>query len=319
MKFFDHVRRSGSRAVVLALVLCIAAAAGAAAQGRGPAALRPITVITEPGATVWVAGVRYGVADDQGRLAIATIAPGVRVLRVRADGFAEVTRTLPATARGDITVKLVKTTDEATLAFQAAERQTTIDREKAIAEYNRAVKLRPDFADAYIGLARAYSERGDVENAFKAIRSAKRLRPNAEALAVEGRILKDIDEEEKAIAAFKLAIAQGRGFQPEAYAGLGLLYKARAENAGGSGEYDAESRNYDEAARYLDRAADQLGSSPDAITIYQILGLIYERQKKFKEAIAVYETFLRIFPNSSESSAVESFIVQIKKQMNEPK
>jgi hypothetical protein len=39
--------------------------------------------------------------------------------------------------------------------------------------------------------------------------------------------------------------------------------------------------------------------------------------KKFEEAIAVYEEFLRIFPDSNEAGAVRSFIVQIRKQMSE--
>jgi len=44
-----------------------------------------------------------------------------------------------------------------------------------------------------------------------------------------------------------------------------------------------------------------------------LLGLIYERQQKAKDAIAVYEEFLRLFPNSVEATAVQSFIVQLKK------
>jgi tetratricopeptide (TPR) repeat protein len=189
-----------------------------------------------------------------------------------------------------------------------------------MAEYQRAIKLRPKNVDAYIGLARAYSERGDIEKAFKAIQSAKRQRPGyAETSAVEGRLLKDSGEETKAIQVFKRSIAEGRGFQPEANTGLGLLYKDRAENAGGSGDFEAETANYNEAAKYLAIASKQLGTSPDAMVIYQLLGLIYERQKKYKEAIALYEEFLRLFPGSSEASAVASFIVQIKKQMADPK
>jgi hypothetical protein len=319
MKFADVVVVSGRVRSMLLIVACVLLSAlGTFTQAPRSAPLRTITVVTEPAATVWIDGVRYGSTDDKGRLVIASVLPGIRSLRVRADGYAEVTRPLPAATRGEVSIKLINTTDEAELAFQSAEKQTTIDREKAIAEYKRAIKLRPNFVDAHIGLARAYSDRGDIENAFKSIQTAKRLRPNPEALAVEGRLLKDGGEEDKAIATFKRAIAQGRGFQPEAHTGLGLLYKDRAENAGGSGDYHGENANYDEAAKYLAIAVDQLGSSPDAMVIYQLLGLIYERQKKFKQAIALYENFLRIFPDSSEAGAVASFIVQIKKQMNEP-
>ena len=305
---------------IAAISLCLIFVAGALAQVGKPPSLRSITVVSEPASTVWIDGVRYGVTDDTGRLMISSVPSGVRTLRVRATGFSEVSRPLPAAARGDVTVKLLKTTDEAELAYQSAEAQTTVDREKAIAEYQRALKLKPKYFAAYIGLARAYSERGDIENAFKALQAAKRLRPtDAEATVIEARLLKDSGEEDKAIATFKRAIAQGRGFQPEANTGLGLLYKERAESAGGSGNYEEEATSYNEAAKYLAVAIKQLGSAPDAVVVYQLLGLIYEQQKKYKEAIALYEDFLRIFPDVSEAAAVASFIVQIKKQMAEPK
>ena len=75
----------------------------------------------------------------------------------------------------------------------------------------------------------------------------------------------------------------------------------------------------DERTTATSVAAKQLGTSPDAMVVYQLLGLVYERQKKFHEAIALYEEFLRLFPDSSEATAVQSFIVQIRKQMAQQK
>ena len=319
MKFRTYRISALCLAVAIIAASSFTTARDAMAQ-TGPKPLRPINIVTEPGATVWIDGVKYGTTDEKGRLVVTSVLPGVRSLRLRAKGFAQVTRPIPATARGDVVVKMVKTTDAAELAFQSAEEQTTIDREKAIAEYRRAIKLRPNYPDAYLGLARAFSERGDIEGAHQAIQNAKRLRSvNAEVSAVEARVLKDSGEEEKAIATFKRAIVQGKGFQPEAYTGLGLLYKDRAENAGGSGDFSAEATNYDEAIKNLAIAVEQLGSAPDGMIVQQLLGLIYERQKRYKEAIALYEDFLRLFPDSPEAAAVASFIVQIKKQMNAPK
>ena len=304
--------------ISLALIFCMTAAHAISAQAKKPS-FRSITVITEPNSTVWIDGVRYGSTDDDGRLAISVPA-GIRSIRVRGNGFYEVVKSLPAASRGDVAIILTKTTDEAELAFQSAESFTTVDRQRAIAEYERAIKLRPKYPEAYVGMARMFSETGDLEKADKAIRSAKRLRPGyAEASAVEGRLLKDTDEEAKAILAFKRSITEGKGFQPEAYTGLGLLYKDRAENFGGSGAYDQETASYNESAKYLATAVKQLGAAPDAIVVYQLLGLIYERQKKFKEAIALYQEFLLVFPDAAEAEAVRSFIVQIKKQMAEQK
>jgi tetratricopeptide (TPR) repeat protein len=58
----------------------------------------------------------------------------------------------------------------------------------------------------------------------------------------------------------------------------------------------------------------QLAGAPDAVILYQLLGLVYEKQKKYDDAIRVYNEFLERFPNSNDAPAVRSFIDQIKKQ-----
>ncbi|PYS88368.1 MAG: hypothetical protein DMF62_09910 [Acidobacteria bacterium] len=278
-------------------------------------AQRGAVIRTEPNASVWLNGVLYGKTDASGTLEIKNPPSGVQKIRVRADGFKETAKPLIA---GVNQFTLAKTTDEAELAFQEAERLSTVDRSKAAEAYRRAIKLKPAYIDAHIGLARTLSDAGDVDGADKAIKAATKIAPrNAEASAVEGRIQKAIGQNAKAIAAFKRAITFSGGFQPEAYTGLGILYQERAEEAAGEGDITGESKNYDEAARNFAVAVKQLGTGIDAPTIYQLLGLVYERQKKFKEAIALYETFLRLFPDNAEAEAVRSFIVQIQKQMAE--
>lgn len=291
-----------------------------AGQAKSAAtSFRAITVVTEPSASIWIDGVGWGKADRTGRMDIKTISAGPHSLRVRANGFKEKTMTLTALQKGEVTVPLVKTTDEAELAFQEGERMAFSDREKAVEAYQKAIRLRPNYPDAYVALARVQTEMQDTEDALESILAARKLRPGfAEASAVEGRIHKENGEEAKAIAAFKRAITEGKGFQPEAYAGLGLLYKEKAEGAGASGDFENEDLNFAEAAKNLKVSLKQLSGAPDTVVIYQLLGLIYEREKKYDEAIALYEEFLRIFPNSSEATAVRSFITQIKKNMATP-
>ncbi len=279
---------------------------------------RTITIITEPNAIVWLDDIQRGRTDESGKLIVKQISVGAHKIRVRADNFKEISQNLLAAQKGDIKIALVKTTDKAELAFQEAERLAGSDREKAIAAYRRATSLRPKYAEANLALARALSAKGDYELALKAIAEARRARPNyAEASAVEGRIYVLEGDEEKAIASFKRAITEGRGFQPEAHTGLGLLYKEKAEALGSGGDLEAEAANYQIAIGAFKKAVAQLSDAPDAITIYQFIGLAYEKMKKYDEAIAVYEEFLRVFPDSSEASAVQSFIVQLKKQMSE--
>lgn len=275
---------------------------------------RTIVIITEPKATIWLDDVKRGKADESGKLAVKFSLPGTRKLQVRADGFKEVSQNLLPTQKGDVKITLTKTTDEAELAFQQAE--ASDDKQKAAQLYRKAIKLRPKYAEAHLGLARVLLD-GDNEGALEAIKEARKARLNyAEASAVEGRIYKSEGDEDKAVAAFKRAITEGKGFQPEAHTGLGLLYKEKAEGFGASGKFAEEKANYELAVASFKKAIAQLSGAPDAEVIYQFLGLAFEQMKKYKEAIAVYEEFLRVFPDSNETSAVQSYIVQLKKQMN---
>ena len=278
---------------------------------------RQITIITEPNAIVWLDDIRYGKTAENGKLEIKTVSAGRHSIRVRADGFKQATQNLLPAQKGDVKIALTKTTDEAELAFQEAERTLSSDREKAAELYRKAIKLRPKYAEAHLALARVLSDSRKLEEALIAVRQAKKQRLNyAEASAVEGRIHKENGDEEKAIAAFKRSITEGKGFQPEALTGLGLLYKEKAEGIGGS-DFEQQETNYLEAVKNLRSGIKQLSGAPDAEVLYQLLGLIYEKMKKYDDAIAVYEEFLRVFPDSNEASAVRSFIVQIRKLQSE--
>jgi tetratricopeptide (TPR) repeat protein len=293
-----------------ALMILLAFSALASAQSRS------LTVITEPNSFVWIEGILFGKTGSDGSLKIRTVPAGTHTLRVRADGFKEASKPLTATQSGEVRVALTKTVDPAELAFQQAEHLSTRDREKAAAGYRQAIKLRPNYAAAYIGLARILSDAGDLPGALKAIRDLRKFSPrSAEASAIEGRVYKDSGEEEKAIASFKRAITEGRGFQPEALTGLGILYKEKAEVAGGGGDFEQEAAYYAESVKYLREALKQLSGAPDSAVLYQLVGLAYERQKKFKDAIAVYNEFIDRFPDSSEVPTVRSFITQLQKQM----
>ncbi|MEO7674718.1 MAG: tetratricopeptide repeat protein [Pyrinomonadaceae bacterium] len=321
MKLRCGENQTGIRlAVVCVYFFCFAEIVTSQVRKTATPGLRTISIVTQPNATVWLDGVKYGKTPDDGKLTIATVAPGRRLLRIRADGFREVTKTILPSQKGNITVLLTRTTDEAELAYQQAEALSTSDRERAVAGYRHAIRLRPGYAEAYIGLARIYSEARNRDEAEKAIKEARKIKPRfAEASTIEGRNFKDGGDDDKAIASFMRAIREGGGFQPEANTGLGLLYKERAESDGASGEYEREKANYAEAAKYFAVAIKQLSGAPDAVVLYQFLGLVYEQQKKHKEAISVYEEFLRLFPGHSEAAAIESFIVQLKKQLSEPK
>lgn len=298
--------------VVLFGAILSFSAASASAQ------LRTLTIVTEPNASVWIDDVNYGKTDESGKLKLQTFPSGTHKIRLRADGFKETSQNLLASQTGEIKIALTKTTDAAELAFQEAEKMSLIDREKAIALYQKAVKLRPNYAEAYLAMARVYEGMREYENALKAIQSARRARPAyPEASAVEGRIYKDEGNETKAIASFKRAVTEGKGTQPEALTGLGLLYREKAEGFGVDAEFDREKEYYLLAAAELKKAAAQLAGSPDAVTIYQLLGDSYERAKMYREAIKVYQEYIKNFPDTDDVVTFQSFIVQLEKRMKE--
>lgn len=271
---------------------------------RGPGSSRTLTVVTEPKANVWLDEVRRGNTDGAGRLLVAKVTGGAHTLRVRANGFKETTLPISAAARGEIKVRLVRTTDEAELAFQQAEtaRETARDgdaRQKAVDLYRQALKIRVAFPAAHVGLARLLLDMNDSEGALMEVDAARRYRSSyPEASAVEGRIFREIGQTDEAIGAFNRAIRESRGFQPEAHVGLGLVYEEKGQ--------------YDQAAREFQIAVNQLADTEPII--YQLLGAAYEKTGDNKEAIAAYESYLRLAPNGSLAPAVQSILEQLKSQ-----
>lgn len=268
---------------------------------------KSITVKTEPKAVVWLDEVRRGVTDDEGKLALAKVSAGRHTLRVRARGFKEVSLPLPPSRRGVVDVKLVRTTDEAELLFQQAEeaRENAKDEEarKQAAElYNRALRLRPRFAAAHLGLARTLLELNDYNSALEEINRARDARPiYAEASAVEGRILRMAADTNAAMESFRRAIREARGFQPEAHTGLALALE--------------EKGRYEEAAEEFRAAILQLSDTEPVL--YQLLGAVYEKMQKYKEAVAAYEKYLELAPQGSLAPAVRSILDQLRRQAAE--
>jgi lipopolysaccharide biosynthesis regulator YciM len=268
---------------------------------------RTLTVQTEPGAAkavVWLDDIRRGATDDAGRLGQIKISSGTHTLRVRAAGFKEVITPVTAVQRGEIRVRLLRTTDEAELTFQRAEtaRETARDdqsRQQAADLYRRAIQLRPAFPPAHVGLARVLLDLNETNGALAEIEAARRYKANyPEASAVEGRIYRESAQTDEAIGSFNRAIRESRGFQPEAHVGLGRVYEDKGQ--------------YDLAAREFQIAIDQLSDTEPII--YQMLGAAYEKTGQNKEAVAAYENYLRLAPNGSLAPAVRSIIEQLREQ-----
>lgn len=263
-----------------------------------------ITISTQPGASIWLDEIRRGVTDASGRLTLSGLSAGRHTLRVRANGFKEATVALFPGRRGNVVVLLVRTTDKAELSFQQAEatREEARDdsgRQKAAELYRRAVKLRPAYAAAHVGLARILLDLNDYESALAEIDEARAARPfYPEASAVEGRIYREQAFEDQAVGSFRRAIREARGFQPEAHVGLARALEDKGQ--------------YEEAAAEFEKAISQLSDTEPVI--YQMLGAAYEKLQQFKEAIAAYEKYLALAPQASLAPAIRSIIDQLRRQ-----
>jgi tetratricopeptide (TPR) repeat protein len=261
-----------------------------------------LTLSTQPGAVVWVDEVRRGAADAEGKLQLK-LAPGRHALRVRAKGFAERTLPLLPARRGALAVALTPTADEAELAFQQAEEA----REKgsnaaAVESYRQALKLRPRFAAAHLGLARALESQGETDGALDELKAARADRPvYPESWAVEGRILRSLADYDASLAAFARALREARGFQPEAHTGAGLVYE--------------EQGRHEEAVGSFRKALAQLSDTEPVV--YELLARNLEKLERWKEAVAAYESYLKLAPEGAHASAINSIIDQLRRQAAE--
>lgn len=289
----------------LCLLLCLAAAPALSQSQATPKARNAsasLTITTEPNAIVWIDEVRRGATDTSGVIALRNIAAGRHTLRVRAAGFKEVTVPLLPGKRSQ-SVKLIRTTDAAELAFQQAEaaRENARDeagRQAAGELYRATLKLRNAYPAAHVGLARVLLDLNQFQPALAEIDAARRTRPvYPEASAVEGRINREAAFTDEATKSFRRAIREAGGFQPEAHVGLARVLEDKGQ--------------LDEAISEFRLAIAQLSDSEPII--YQLLGAAYERAQKFTEAVAAYEKYLELAPAGSLAPAVRSIIEQLRR------
>jgi len=295
----------GVFALLVLVLVCLPASAQRRTNTAVPASSsRTLTILTEPNTVIWIDEIRRGITDTRGTLSQVKVSAGAHTLRARATGFKEMTLPLTAAQRGEIRVRLVRTTDEAELAFQQAEtaRETARDdqaRQQAAELYRRALKLRLTLPSAHVGLARVLLDLNDTNGALGEIEAARSYRAiYPEASAVEGRIYREIGQTDEAIGAFNRSIRESHGFQPEAHVGLGRLYEDKGQ--------------YDLAAREFQIAINQLADTEPII--YQLLAVAHEKNGNNKEAITAYENYLRLAPNGSLAPAVRSILEQLKTQ-----
>ena len=152
--------------------------------------------------------------------------------------------------------------------------------EKAIADYNEAIKLKPDFALAYNNRGVAYDALGKHKEAIDDYDKAIELKPNyADAYNNRGNIYLAQGKYEKAIADYNEAIKLSPNFA-EAYYGRGSTYGV--------------IENYEKAITDFDKAIEL---KPNFADTYNNRGNAYYAQKEYEKAIANYSEAIKLKPN----------------------
>jgi tetratricopeptide (TPR) repeat protein len=162
---------------------------------------------------------------------------------------------------------------------------TALERyEEAISNCRRAIQLRPDSPRAYNNLGNAHKGLGQLGEAVAAYQEALRFDPDlAEAHSNLGIALSSLDRLDEAIAHHRAALRCNPVYAP-AYYNLGLVYTSRS--------------HWEDAVAALQRAA-QL--QPDHAGVHFYLGWALGEQGKAKEAGLCYERTIQLNPDYADA------------------
>jgi tetratricopeptide (TPR) repeat protein len=192
-------------------------------------------------------------------------------------------------------------------AVQHLERATSIDPQNAEAFYNlaivhmemrkferakedltRAISVVPSSAAYQEKLGTVLIEVKDWNGARKALEKAVELEPSLfKAYYKLGQVLEELDDQQSALQRYTQSIENGPRFLP-AYNALGSLY--------------ADLGYSDHAVQVAQSALKvaQAGSE-EAAKIHNLLGTVYQQQKKYDEAITQFRAALEIQPGMRDA------------------
>ena len=192
-------------------------------------------------------------------------------------------------------------------AVQHLERATSIDPQNAEAFYNlaivhmemrkferakedltRAISVVPSSAAYQEKLGTVLIEIKDWNGARKALEKSVELEPSLfKAYYKLGQVLEELDDQQSALQRYTQSIENGPRFLP-AYNALGSLY--------------ADLGYSDHAVQVAQSALKvaQAGSE-EAAKIHNLLGTVYQQQKKFDEAITQFRAALEIQPGMRDA------------------
>jgi tetratricopeptide (TPR) repeat protein len=155
---------------------------------------------------------------------------------------------------------------------------------EAIAHYEQALRLNPDYVEAHLNLGTTLAQTGEIEDAIAHFEQALRIKPDyVEAHNDLGTALARTGKIEEAIAHYEQAL-RIRPDYAEAHFNLGFVL--------------AQTGKIDDAIAHFEQA---LRIKPDLAEAQYNLGMAFAQTGKTEDAIAHYEQALRIKPDFAEA------------------
>ena len=156
--------------------------------------------------------------------------------------------------------------------------------EGAIEYYNRAIKLKPDFAEAYNNRGIAYSDKDDFGQAIKDYNEAIKLKPDfVEAYYNRGNAYSNKGDFDQAIQDYNKAIELNPN-DAEAYYNRGI-------------DYD----NKDELDQAIQDYSKAIELKPDFAKAYFTRGVDYVNKGDFDQAIQDFDKAIELKPDFAEA------------------
>jgi tetratricopeptide (TPR) repeat protein len=173
----------------------------------------------------------------------------------------------------------------ATDLYQRGETLVELKRYKdALNAYNRAVELRPEYAEAWKGQGNTLLELKQYEDALNAYDKAIQIQPNYfEAWNGRGKTLARLQRHEEAINAFDAALK----IQPN-----------HLEAWNERGNVQIKLQHYSEAIASFDKAVKL---QPKYSSAWEKRGLAFHNLRQYEEAVKSYDKALEYKPDASES------------------
>jgi len=159
----------------------------------------------------------------------------------------------------------------------------------AIASYKQAIKINPDYVEAYYNMGNVLKNMGDLDAAVANYKKAVKINPDyADAYSNMGSALQDKGELDAAIESYKQVIKINPGYV-DAYSKMGNALQDK-------GELDAAIESYKQAIKIN---PDYIEAHNNLGVMLQELGRSDEAETSYKKAIKINPYFVEAYNNMS--------------------